>query len=179
MPLGNAAYQAIILNRCQAILSEALGVAIVPALGTALTLPLAWLNFAVSDALADCRFPPADPSDPQDAECMLVPDQARAKMADCAEYHALSAALNQYLDVSAGFGNVSAASSDLGKRLQTAVTFKAQQIKDRYGVGVFQPVGGSIAVGQVPPFTPRAQVPPGQNWPNRGFGGGFGYGGRW
>lgn len=179
MPLGNAAYQAIVLNRCQAILSEALGAAIVPALGSAVTLPLAWLNFAVSDGLADCRFPPADPSSPTDIECQVVPDQLRPKMVDCSEYHALASALNQYLDVSATFGNVAASSSDLGRRLQQAVEFKAQQIKDRYGVGVFQPVGGSIGVGQIPPYTPRPQVPPGQNWPPPGFGRGYGGYGRW
>lgn len=181
MPLTRATAEGIILIRVQAILSESLGAAIIPPLGTPVTSPNAWMGWVVAAALDDCRFPPADPSNPTGAECGAVPDQQRAKFADCGEYHALSAALNQYLDVTASMGNVSASTSDVGKRLQQAVEFKAKQLKDRYGIGIFQPGAGTIAVGQVPPYIARPRIPQGQNWPppGGGFGRGYGFGRGW
>lgn len=180
MSITRAIAEGMILSRCQAILSEALGVATIPALPAVVPSPNAFLGWAVSAALLDCWLPVADLSNPTDLECSAVSGPLLTpKFWDCAEYHAYSGANNHYLQAvtSLSLGQASVSNSDLGGRILSLLKFKADQIKERYGVGAFNPGSGTIAVGQTPPWTPRPQVPPGQNWPSYGFGRGIGYGG--
>lgn len=175
--LTRAQAEGMVLSRCQAVLSRVYGADVIPAPPTAPASPCAPLGWPIAAALLDCRAAVADPSDPQDSELAALDPSQWPKFWDCAEYRALAGGLSQFTETSARMGNLSYDDSDLGTRLQKAVEFKAAQIKERYGVGAFNPGNGTIGVGQIPPYTPRPMIPPGQNWPPRGgFGHPLGYG---
>jgi hypothetical protein len=139
MTITRAQIDALINRRCGALLREC-GMALTEGGDNPdLSDPIAW-------ALRQCGISTADPIAPTEAEIAGVGTSALDKFFDHTELRALESALTRYVGVDASAQGEGRQASQLGARLEKAISRKRDQIARDYGTTASTLTAGVIGL---------------------------------